>query len=215
MCIQCGFLFKTDLLKPPVRSVWYGAIVRGDVNTVTIGEGSSIGDRAVVHVAKIQGDFPTQIGNHVTIQAGALVHAATLEDGVVIGESAQILDGAVVKANSVVLPGSVMTPGTQTAEGELWGGTPAVKIRALAEEEIALAKATAFETIELASIHDLELSKDYMQVVEEEQEELVIEHNKDPATPKPFPKEHVEVLGQGQPGQIFRSTLTHPHLKKY
>lgn len=195
-------------------SVWYGAIVRGDVNSVKIGEGSSIGDRAVVHVAKIQGDFPTVIGNHVTISAGALVHAATLEDGVVIGESAQILDGAVVKTNSIVSPGSIMTAGTKTAEGELWAGVPATKVRALTEEEIALAKATAFETIELASLHDLELSKDYKQVSEDEQEELVIEHTEDPATPKATPSSQYEVLNQGSPGQIFRSTLTHPNLKK-
>ncbi|KAL7569060.1 hypothetical protein ACA910_016903 [Epithemia clementina (nom. ined.)] len=203
-----------DVIIGKHTSVWYGAIVRGDVNTVKIGEGTSIGDRAVVHVAKIQGDHPTQIGNHVTIEAGALVHAATLEDGVVIGESAQILDGSVVKANSMVVPGSIMTAGTKTAVGELWGGSPAVKIRALTEEEIARAKATAFKTIELASLHDLELSKDYKQVVEDEEEEFVIEHESDPHTPKP-PVEKADVLGQGAPGQIFRSTLTHPHLKKF
>ena len=195
--------------------MWYGAIVRGDVNTVKIGEGCSIGDRAVVHVAKIQGDFPTDIGNHVTVEAGALIHAATLEDGVVVGESAQVLDGAVVKANSMIAPGSVVTSGTTTLEGELWGGAPAVKIRPLTAEEIAQAKATAFDTIQLASMHEAELSKDYKQVVEEEEEEDVMVHMEDPAVPKPEPVESTDVLGQGAPGQIFRSTLSHPHLKKY
>ena len=116
-------------------SVWYGAIVRGDVNHVKIGTASSIGDRAVVHVAKIQGDSPTIIGDHVTISAGALVHAATLKDSVVIGEMAQVLDGAVVESNSIVAPASVVTPGTTVKSGELWAGTPAKKVRELTEEE--------------------------------------------------------------------------------
>ena len=75
-------------------SVWYGATVRGDVNNVKIGSKTSIGDRAVVHVAKIQGDLPTKIGDNVTIGAGAIVHAFTIDDLVVVGESAQVMDGA-------------------------------------------------------------------------------------------------------------------------
>ena len=63
---------------------------------MSIGTKSSVGDRAVVHVAKIQGDHPTTIGNNVTIGAGAIVHACTIEDLVVVGETAQILDGASV-----------------------------------------------------------------------------------------------------------------------
>jgi gamma-carbonic anhydrase len=116
-------------------SVWYGAIVRGDVNHVKIGNASSIGDRAVVHVAKIQGDAPTVIGNHVTVSAGALVHAATLKDSVVVGEMAQVLDGATVESNSIVAPASIVTPGTTVGSGELWAGAPAKKVRALTEEE--------------------------------------------------------------------------------
>lgn len=199
-------------------SIWYGAIVRGDVNAVKIGEGSSIGDRAVVHVAKIQGDFPTLIGNHVTIGSGALVHAATIGDGVVVGESAQVLDGAVVGNCAVVAPASIVTPGTKVAEGELWGGAPAKKIRALTEEEIAQAKVSAFDTIELASQHSAENVKHYKEVVEDEEEEDVIEHMEDEATPKPNsyngkPYDAEDVLGQGAPGRIFRSTLTHPEEK--
>ena len=60
-----------------------------------------------------------------------------------------------------------------------------------------------------------ELAKDYKQVVEEEEEEQVIEHMKEPSTPKPAPVDTADVLGQGAPGKIFRSTLSHPHLKKY
>ena len=120
------------------KSVWYGAVLRGDVNKLTVGDQSSIGDRAVVHVAKIQGDFATSIGNMVTIGAGAIIHAATIHDKVMIGESAQVLDGAVVESNSIVEPGAIVTPGTVVNGGELWSGCPAKKVRALTEEEIAL-----------------------------------------------------------------------------
>mmetsp|Transcript_1126 Transcript_1126/g.1475 ORF Transcript_1126/g.1475 Transcript_1126/m.1475 type:complete len:282 (-) Transcript_1126:712-1557(-) len=196
-------------------SVWYGAIIRGDVHSVKIGEGSSIGDRAVVHVAKIQGDSPTVIGNHVTISSGAMVHAATLGDGVMIGESAQVLDGAAVGDSAMVAPGSIVTAGTRVPGGELWGGAPAKKIRALTEEEIAQIKASAFETIDLAAQHVLENAKEYKEVVEEEEEEDVIEHMQDENTPKPNtyegkPLDIENVLGQGAPGRIFRSNLTHP-----
>jgi len=199
-------------------SVWYGAIVRGDVNSVNIGEGSSIGDRAVVHVAKIQGDHATSIGNHVTIASGAMVHAASLGNGVVVGESAQVLDGATVGDGAVVEPASIVTAGTKVPSGELWGGAPAKKIRVLTEEEIAQSKASAFEIIELASQHEAEHAKDYKTVVEEEEEEDIMEHMSDDATPKPNsymgkPYDPEDVLGQGAPGRIFRSTLTHPEEK--
>eukprot|EP00523_Entomoneis_sp_CCMP467_P008543 CAMPEP_0168738012 /NCGR_PEP_ID=MMETSP0724-20121128/10705_1 /TAXON_ID=265536 /ORGANISM="Amphiprora sp., Strain CCMP467" /LENGTH=281 /DNA_ID=CAMNT_0008785325 /DNA_START=77 /DNA_END=922 /DNA_ORIENTATION=- len=199
-------------------SIWYGAVVRGDVNSIKIGEGSSIGDRAVVHVAKIQGDFPTSIGNHVTVASGAMVHAATLGNNVVVGESAQVLDGAVVEDDAMVAPGSIVTAGSKVPKGELWGGSPAKKIRVLTEEEIVQSKAGAFEIIELASQHVAEHAKDYKQVVEEEEEADIMDHMEDDAAAKPNTfegKAHDadDVLGQGAPGRIFRSTLTHPEEK--
>ena len=135
---------------------------------MTVGDQSSIGDRAVVHVAKIQGDFPTLIGNQVTIGAGAIIHAATIKDCVVVGESAQVLDGAVVESNSIVEAGAIVTPGTNVKGGELWSGSPAKKVRALTEEEIASIKETASETLDLASKHAIENAKDYKEVLEDE-----------------------------------------------
>lgn len=181
------------------------------MNTVTIGDRVSIGDRAVVHVAKIQGDFPTAIGNDVIIGAGALVHAATLKDACWIGESAQVLDGAVVESKAMVGPASVVTPGTTVASGELWAGSPAKKVRALTEEEMAYIPAVALETADLASVHVLEHAKDYKQVLEEEEDVYKQEHMKDPNAFKPELKDTTDVLGQGQPGRIFRSTLSHPY----
>lgn len=190
-------------------SVWYGAVVRGDVNKVTVGGASSIGDRAVVHVAKIQGDFPTHIGNHVTIGAGALVHAATLKDACVIGESAQVLDGSVVESQSIVAPSSVVTPGTTVASGELWAGSPAKKIRVLTEEEKAAIVEQAIATSELANLHAIENAKDYKQILEEEELADIEEYLDESAPRKPY-HDAGDVQGQGYPGRIFRSTLSHP-----
>jgi len=165
-------------------SVWYGAILRGDVNKLTVGDQSSIGDRAVVHVAKIQGDFATHIGNQVTIGAGALIHAATIQDCVVIGESAQVLDGAVVESNSIVEAGAIVTPGTTVKGGELWSGSPAKKVRVLTQEEKAGITEKASETLVLASQHAIENAKDYKEVLHDE---LVadIDFYMDPSMPQP------------------------------
>ena len=167
------------------KSVWYGAVLRGDVNKLTVGDQSSIGDRAVVHVAKIRGDFATSIGNMVTIGAGAIIHAATIHDKVMIGESAQVLDGAVVESNSIVEPGAIVTPGTLVNGGELWSGCPAKKVRALTEEEIALITATAKDVLVLASKHATENAKDYAEVQEDELK-AEIEEYLDPSLPHPL-----------------------------
>ena len=191
------------------RSIWYGAVVRGDVNKLTVGEKTSIGDRAVVHVARIQGDFATHIGNNVTVGAGALIHAATLKDTVIIGESAQVLDGSVVESNSIVAPASIVTPGTTVKGGELWAGSPAKKVRALTAEEIAGITARASETVLLASQHVIENAKDYKQILEEE-EIADIELYMDESAPRKAKRDAADVQGQGYPGRIFRSTLSHP-----
>lgn len=197
-------------------SVWYGTTVRGDVNKVTIGERTSIMDRAVIHVAKIQGNHATTIGNNVTVGAGALIHAATLKDLCVVGESAQVLDGAVVESNSIVEAGAVVTPGTVVPSGELWAGAPAKKVRALTAEEIASIPQQARDTLQLASMHAIENSKDYKAVKEEEAWiEFMEGEVTDGHVPPPM-EDKDNILGMGHPGRIFNSTLTKPEegLKK-
>jgi len=190
-------------------SIWYGATVRGDVNTVTIGNNTNIGDRAVVHVAKIQGDLPTVIGNDVTIEPGAVVHACTIEDKSIIGSNAQVLDGAVVSSNCIVGPGSVISPGTKLESGFYYSGIPATQTRPLTEEEIASIPTTAKDTAELALEHCWECSKDHKQIIQDEEnyedaqerdEELIA---KDPGV-------DAEVENQGAPGMIFDTTLSRP-----
>lgn len=160
-------------------------------------------------MAKIQGDFPTEIGDGVTIGAGALVHAATLHDGCVVGESAQVLDGAVVEARAMVAPASIVTPGTTVAAGELWAGAPAKKVRILTEQELEAMKKRTLETVSLAAEHALENGKDYNQVLLEEEIADHETHPGDLAEPPPEP-DREDVLGQGKPGLIFRSVLSHP-----
>lgn len=163
----------------------------------------------VVHVAKIQGDHPTTIGSGVRVGAGALIHAATLEDGCVIDESAQVLDGATVGSNSRVGPASVVTPKTKIPAGEYWAGSPAVKVRALTPEEQSSMALDTSNVIGLAVEHAIENSKDYAQLMEEEQM-AEVEMYRDESMPKDPAFDNSDVLGQGQPGRIFRSTLSHP-----
>ena len=153
--------------------------------------------------------MPTKIGDNVTIGANAIVHACTIDDLVVVGESAQVMDGATIGTNSMVAPASIVTPGTKIPSGELWSGSPATKERALTAEEIAEISEAAHETLELAYLHSVENSKDYKQLIEEEEDRLDRKLRKkawfDPNIPDPD-----EVLGQGVPGRIFNSTLTNP-----
>mmetsp|Transcript_10355 Transcript_10355/g.15904 ORF Transcript_10355/g.15904 Transcript_10355/m.15904 type:complete len:292 (+) Transcript_10355:176-1051(+) len=191
-------------------SIWYGATVRGDVNKVTIGENTSIGDRAVVHVAKIQGDFETSIGDNVTVGPCAIIHACKLSDDVIVGPSAQVLDGSVVESGSIIAPGSVVTPGTTVASGELWAGSPAKKVRELTEDEKAYIVATASEQTKLAQMHAFENDKDYEQLAADEEEyKDKLERDPDYFQPKDW-VDRDDVEGMGQPGFIFNSTLSHP-----
>ena len=192
-------------------SIWYGATVRGDVNKITIGENTSVGDRAVIHVAKIQGDFPSIIGNNVTIGPGAIVHAATLKDGSVVGPSAQVLDGALIEKNAIVGPGAVVTPGSIVKEGEYWLGSPAKMVRKVTADELQTSSANSTDTLELARLHAIECNKDLAQLTKD-QEVYEDKMYRDPDywQPSDEQREKGDVLGQGSPGLIFDSVLTNP-----
>ena len=120
-------------------SVWFGCVIRADVNVVRIGERTNIQDGAVVHVAKEgQGTF---IGSDITIGHMALLHACTLEDGCFVGMRATIMDGCFVERGAMVAAGAVVTPNQRVTAGHIWAGTPAKPIRELTDEDrVALAK---------------------------------------------------------------------------
>jgi len=109
-------------------SIWYGAVLRGDINRIEIGRGSNVQDNAVVHLAD---DYPANIGDWVTVGHGAIVHACEIGDEVLIGMGSIILDGAVIGARSLVGAGAVVTPGTIIPPGSMVLGTPARVVRAL------------------------------------------------------------------------------------
>ena len=113
--------------------VWFGCVVRGDVNYIRIGSRTNIQDGTVVHVTR--GTGPTIIGSNVTIGHSALLHACTLEDGCFIGMRATLMDGVVVESGAQVAAGALVTPGKRVPKGQLWAGSPAKYFRDLTEEE--------------------------------------------------------------------------------
>lgn len=115
-------------------SVWYGAVLRGDINRIVVGHHSNVQDNAVLHLAD---DDPCRVGNWVTIGHSANVHACTVEDECLIGIGATVLDGAVIGAQSLVGAGALVTPRTVIPPGSLVVGSPARVKRALSPEERA------------------------------------------------------------------------------
>ena len=113
-------------------SVWYNAVLRGDVHYIKIGNNTNIQDNATIHVTYQKS--PTNIGNNVTIAHGAIIHGCTLHDNVMIGMNAVILDNAVIESNSIVAAGSVVTKGTIVESGTVYAGIPAKKVKDISPE---------------------------------------------------------------------------------
>jgi gamma-carbonic anhydrase len=113
-------------------SVWFGAVVRGDVHYIKIGNNVNIQDNAVIHATYQKS--PTNIGNNVSIAHGAVVHGCTIHDNVLIGMNAVVLDDAVVESNSIVAAGAVVTKGTVVETGSVYAGSPAKKIKEMSPE---------------------------------------------------------------------------------
>lgn len=132
-------------------SVWYNAVIRGDLERVDIGARTNVQDGTVIHIES--GQFPTIIGEGVTIGHKALVHACTIGDNCLIGMGSIILDGAVIEDNTLIAAGAVVTPGTTIPSGTLAMGTPAKVVRELSAEEIQHFKASAAHYVELARRH--------------------------------------------------------------
>ncbi len=115
-------------------SVWYNAVLRGDINRIVVGHHTNIQDNAVLHLAD---DFPCVLGNYVTVGHSAIVHACKVGDEVLIGMGAVILDGAVIGAQSLIGAKALVTQGTKIPPGSLVLGAPAKVIRKLTSKERA------------------------------------------------------------------------------
>ena len=114
-------------------SIWYGAVVRGDTDSITIGNNSNVQDNCVVHCTK---GFPVKIGDNVSVGHGAIVHGCVLEDNVLIGMNATVLNGAHIGKNSIVGAGAVVSEGKEFPEGSLILGVPAKKVKDLTPVQI-------------------------------------------------------------------------------
>jgi gamma-carbonic anhydrase len=114
-------------------SVWFGTVIRGDVNSIRIGRRVNIQDGVICHVN--YADASLMIEDEVSIGHSAMLHGCKLERGCLIGIGARVLDGAVVGSMSLVAAGSVVREGARIAQGELWAGTPAIKKRDLSEQQ--------------------------------------------------------------------------------
>jgi carbonic anhydrase/acetyltransferase-like protein (isoleucine patch superfamily) len=132
--IARGAAVLGDVTLGNYSSVWYNAVLRGDINRIVVGHHSNVQDNAVLHLAD---DFPCIIGNFVTIGHSAVVHACTVGDETLVGMGAVILDGAVIGRQSLIGAKALVTQGMKIPPGSLVLGSPGKVVRKLTKEERA------------------------------------------------------------------------------
>lgn len=123
-----------DVIMGEACSVWFNAVLRGDVNAIRMGNKVNVQDNAVIHCTfeKTQ----TVIGNNVSIGHLAIVHGCTIEDNVLVGMGAIIMDNAVIGSNSIIAAGAVVLEGTIVEPGTIYAGVPAKKVKEISQEKI-------------------------------------------------------------------------------
>ena len=131
-------------------SVFYGAVLRADSDTIEIGEGSNIQDNVTVHC---DSGVPTRVGSGVSVGHGAILHGCTVEDDCLIGMGATVLNGAVIGEGSLIAAGAVVLEGTVVPPGSLVAGVPGKVRRELSEDERAGIRANAAHYLELSAAH--------------------------------------------------------------
>ena len=130
-------------------TVWYNAVLRGDVNFITVGNNTNIQDGCVIH-----GTFKyasTSLGNDVSIGHNAIIHGCTINDRVLVGMGAIIMDKAVIGSDSVIAAGAVVLPGTIVEEGSVYAGIPAKRVKDIDENLLNVIKRTAVNYQKYAS----------------------------------------------------------------
>ena len=129
-CVLVG-----DVIMGDQCSIWYGTVLRGDVNSIRLGNKVNIQDGSVVHCTYKK--YPTNIGNNVSVGHNAIVHGCTIHDNVLIGMGAIVMDDCVVESNSIVAAGAVVTQGTRVEGGSIYAGVPAKKVKDISSELIS------------------------------------------------------------------------------
>jgi carbonic anhydrase/acetyltransferase-like protein (isoleucine patch superfamily) len=138
-------------------SIWPMAVLRGDVNRISVGARSNIQDGSILHVthesAALPEGRPLRVGADVTVGHGAILHACTIGDRCLIGMGAIVMDGVLVEADSLIAGGAVVAPGTVVPSGTLWRGNPARCARELTAEEIAYHAYSASHYVRLKDLY--------------------------------------------------------------
>ena len=113
-------------------SVWFNAVIRGDVHYIKLGNKVNVQDGAVIHATYLK--HPTNIGNNVSIGHNAIVHGCTLHDNVLIGMGSIVMDNCVIESNSIIAAGAVVTQNTRVEAGSIYAGVPAKKVKDISPE---------------------------------------------------------------------------------
>lgn len=142
-----GCVVTGDVSLGKEASVWYNAVVRGDMASITIGQRSNIQDNAVVHV---DNNFPTVIGNGVTVGHGTIVHGCTIEDDCIIGMGAVILNGAKIGKNCIIGAGTLVPEGKEIPEGSVAFGNPVRVYRPVTKDDVTHIQENAAEYVAYA-----------------------------------------------------------------
>ena len=114
-------------------SIWFSAVIRGDVNSIKIGNNVNVQDGAIIHCTFNKS--VTTLGNNISIGHNAIVHGCTIHDNVLIGMGAIVMDGAIIESNSIIAAGAVVLESTHVKSGTLYAGVPAKKVKDLNEDQ--------------------------------------------------------------------------------
>ena len=124
-----------DVVMGKECSVWFNAVIRGDVHYIKMGDKVNVQDGAVIHATYQKS--PTTIGNNVSIGHNAIVHGCTIHDNVLVGMGSVIMDDCVVESNSIIAAGAVVTKNTRIESGSVYAGVPAKKVKDISKELIS------------------------------------------------------------------------------
>lgn len=200
-------------------SVWYGAIVRGDLNSVTIGDGVTVGEDSIVRSTNPTKNNPINIGNNVLIGRQVMIDSGvSIGDGCNIGDKVILHEGSTMEHKSMVTTGSILESGSVVKSGEIWSGSPAKKLRAMLPAEIEATNRKVAESILLARDHAAEIAKTWQQIEQDEYDhEQEIERSEyyyKRLTAEQLSYKLGEQSGHMYPGRIFDSPLNEASQKR-
>lgn len=148
-----GSIIKGNVTIAEKSSVWYNAVIRGDIETIKIGKCSNVQDNCVLHSSQ---GYPLTIGDQVSVGHAAVLHGCDIQDNCLIGMNATVLNGAVIQKNSIVGAGALVTENHEFPENSLIIGVPAKAVRKLNNEEIENITNNAIKYSEMALKSDLD-----------------------------------------------------------